>query len=87
MDIITNNWKSNIFGQLKEHNRIQNGYDPIVEQCRKIFIGFRDYSYRWIDNKILDNNAILQVQCTKLEKDVNQLRLTNAGLEKASEAR
>jgi hypothetical protein len=35
----------------------------------------------------LENNAILQIQCTKLEKDVNQLRLTNAGLEKASAAR
>jgi hypothetical protein len=35
----------------------------------------------------LENNGILQIQCTKLEKDVNHLRLANAGLEKASEAR
>jgi hypothetical protein len=35
----------------------------------------------------LENNAILQIQCVKFEKNVNQLRLANAGLEKASEAR
>ena len=29
----------------------------------------------------------LQLQCIKLEKDVHHLRLANAGLEKASEAR
>jgi len=40
-----------------------------------------------IDNRILENNAILQIQCGKLEKDVNHLRLSNAGLERASEAR
>jgi hypothetical protein len=35
----------------------------------------------------LENNAVLQIQCVKLEKDVHHLRLSNAGLEKASEAR
>ncbi len=46
-----------------------------------------NFSCCWIDNRILENNAILQIQYVKLEKDVNHLRLTNAGLERASEAR
>lgn len=40
-----------------------------------------------IDNRILENNATLQSHCIKLEEDVHHLRLNNAGLEKASEAR
>lgn len=39
-----------------------------------------------IDNRILDNNVTLQMQCTKLGRDVNQLRLLNADLEKAAES-
>jgi hypothetical protein len=35
----------------------------------------------------LENNGILQNQNIKLEHDVKHLRLANAGLEKASEAR
>jgi hypothetical protein len=35
----------------------------------------------------VENNAVLQIQCAKFEKDVNHLRLANAGLERASEAR
>jgi hypothetical protein len=35
----------------------------------------------------LENNTTLQSQCFKFEKDVQHLRLANAGLEKASEAR
>jgi hypothetical protein len=35
----------------------------------------------------VENNAGLQIRCIKLEKDVHHLRLANAGLEKASEAR
>jgi hypothetical protein len=90
MDVITHNWKSTIFCQLKEHNREQNGYDHIVEHCIDFFVVF-PFDY-WvclsvIDNRILENNAILQIQCGKLEKDVNHLRLSNAGLERASEAR
>ncbi|CAF0868683.1 unnamed protein product [Adineta steineri] len=70
MEIITSNWKSYIFCQLKEHNQQWNGYNDIIEHY----------------NRILENNSILQIQCTKLVTDVNYLRLANAGLEKASEA-
>jgi hypothetical protein len=35
----------------------------------------------------LENNAVLQIQNLKFEKDVQHLRLSNAGLERASEAR
>ena len=86
--ISTNNWKSNIFGQLKEHHRQHNGYDHIVEHCREGFMEIFDAIFLCrIDNRILEGNAILKTQCVKLERDVNQLRLTNAGLERASQAR
>lgn len=87
MDMITLDWKSNIFRQLKEHNRQGNGYNDIVEQCRYFpgyFIHWNRFLLCLIDNRIWENNGILKAQCSKLEKDVNHLRLTNAGLEKAS---
>jgi len=40
-----------------------------------------------LDNRLIEKNCSLQNQCRKFETDVNQLRLANAGLEKASEAR
>ncbi len=41
----------------------------------------------FIDNRLLEANSALQIQCIKFEKDIHHLRLANAGLEKASEAR
>ncbi|UJR27539.1 hypothetical protein I4U23_008821 [Adineta vaga] len=70
MEMNISNWRSNIFSQLKEQNQQRNVYDHIIEHY----------------NRILENNAILQIQCTKLQTDVQHLRLANAGLEKASEA-
>lgn len=94
--MITSNWKSNIFSQLKKYNQQQNNYDHIIEHCKKnSFFLFcfekkkktRDFFSIELDNRILENNAILQIQCSKLEKDVNHLRLANSSLEKTSEAR
>ncbi|CAF0804071.1 unnamed protein product [Adineta ricciae] len=70
MEVIVSNWKSTIFSQLKEQNQRRNVYDEIIEHY----------------NRILENNAVLQIQCNKLQTDVHHLRLANAGLEKASEA-
>ena len=39
------------------------------------------------DNHILETNFILRNQNAKLEKDVQHLRLTNAGLEKAAKVK
>ncbi|CAF3392146.1 unnamed protein product [Rotaria sp. Silwood2] len=63
-------WKTNIICQLKDHKRQWNVYDEIIQHY----------------NRLLDNNTTLQIQCVKLENNVNHLRLANAGLEKASEA-
>ncbi|CAF1168435.1 unnamed protein product [Rotaria sordida] len=62
-------WKSNIVCQLKDHKHQWNVYDEIIKHY----------------NRLSDNNVALQIQCVKLENDVNHLRLANAGLEKASE--
>ncbi|CAF1575256.1 unnamed protein product [Rotaria sp. Silwood1] len=63
-------WKSDIICQLQDHKRQWTVYDEIIQHY----------------NRLLENNATLQIQCIKLENDVNHLRLSNAGLEKASEA-
>ena len=39
------------------------------------------------DQHVLESKLSLETQCIKLESSVQHLRLTNAGLEKASEAR
>ena len=39
-----------------------------------------------IDNRLCESNTVLQNQCTKLDQDVNHLRVANASLEKASGA-
>lgn len=48
---------------------------------------FTELVFVFIDNHLLENNTNLQSQCTKLENDIQHLRLANAGLEKASVAR
>ncbi|CAF0721242.1 unnamed protein product [Adineta ricciae] len=63
-------WKTDIVRQLKGRKDHWNSYDEIITQY----------------NHLLEQYIILQNQRSKLEKDVGQLRLTNAGLEKASEA-
>ena len=91
MEVIESNWKSTIFNQLKEQNQRRNVYDEIIEHCISICLlsiqTFISVFLFKIDNRILENNAILQIQCNKLQTDVHHLRLANAGLEKASEAR
>jgi len=82
-------WKLNIFHQLKDHKRESNLYDEIIEHCILFFINYiHIYLFSiFIDNRLLENNTLLHSQCIKFEKDVQHLRLANAGLEKASEAR
>ena len=87
---MTSIWKSTLIGQLKEQNQRWHAFEHIIEHCKYIEIDrlrHRDYSIAELDNRVLENNAILQVQCNKLTTDVQHLRLANAGLEKASEAR
>lgn len=52
-----------------------------------IYMNFMNTYLYFIDNRLLDSNSSLQIQCNKLGNDVHHLRLANAGLEKASEAR
>lgn len=88
MALLDSTWKSNIFSQLKEHNHHWKLYDDIIEHCKwSCLLFFCIINLCLTDNRILDNNTTLQTQCAKLEKDVYQLRLANAGLEKASHAR
>lgn len=87
---MTSVWKSTLIDQLKEQNQRWHAFEHIIEHCKSIAIdrlAQRDCSSDRLDNRVLENNAILQVQCNKLTTDVQHLRLANAGLEKASEAR
>jgi hypothetical protein len=80
-------WKLDIFCQLKKHKHQWNVYDEIIEHCMLFIYIILNQSFFLLDNRLLENNSILQTQRNKLEKDVNHLRLANSGLEKASEAR
>ena len=54
----------------------------------KIFLGIISSIYfHFIDNHLLEANVSLQTQNAKLNDDVQHLRLSNVGLERASEAR
>lgn len=87
MDII--NWKSDLLFQIKDQKRQWNLYDAIIENCmlQSMYFLFTELVFVFIDNHLLENNTNLQSQCTKLENDIQHLRLANAGLEKASVAR
>lgn len=52
-----------------------------IDNCRGHYVSFLCIS---LDNRLLENNTLLQIQCVKLEKDVHHLRLSNVGLERAS---
>lgn len=92
METIIPNWKSDIVLQLKTHTHQQNGYEHLIRHCRIPFarecfhtsLGFFVVD---IDARLLENNLVLKNQCQSFERNVSQLRLANAGLEKASEAR
>ena len=90
MQVLCSNWKSTIFHQLKENCRQHNSYDELIEHC--LFLRF---AIGWwcslplysTDNRLCENNTLLQAQCAKLDKDVHHLRVTNASLQRASGAR
>lgn len=87
MEISTPIWKSNLVLQLKQQKYQQNTYGNIIEHCMLISIWYFCCLFIELDNKLIETNCLLQTQCRKFETDVNQLRLANAGLEKASVAR